>query len=118
MECDVCSMNGNPPEHHPHTRFQINTNTGVSVGIIVLLFAGFFTIMRVLDSMSKDITSGQTSLAAVKAELGARIDKNEAKITAIESSKSAVTTTEFFRWAVHLQQSNPQMKVPEPEASK
>ena len=119
-------MNGNPPEHHPHTRFQINTNTGVSVGIIVLLFAGFFTIMRVLDSMSKDITSGQTSLAAVRSELLAKIDKNEAKITALESSKSSVTTTEFFRWAVHLQQSNSDpkklqiegLKVPEPEVGK
>jgi len=118
MELSVCPMNGNPPEHHPQTRFQINTNTGVSVGIIVLLFAGFFTIMRVLDSMSKDITSGQTSLAAVKAELISRIDKNEARITAMEGSKNSVTGVEFYKWAIHLQQSNPSIKVPEPEVSK
>ena len=111
-------MNGNPPEHHPQTRFQINTNTGVSVGIIVLLFAGFFTIMRVLDSMSKDITSGQTSLAAVKAELISRIDKNEARIIAMEANKNAVSGVEFYKWAIHLQQSNPQIKVPEPEVAK
>jgi len=102
-------------ENHPHTRFQINTNTGVSVGIIVLGFAAFFTIMNVLNGMKAEIVLSRTETASLKMELNGKIDKNEARIIAIEANKTGITTTEFFRWAVHLQQSNPQLKVPEPE---
>lgn len=112
-------MNGQPATngHHPQTRFQINTNTGVSLGIIILLLAGFFTIMNVLASMKAEIVLGRTDAAATKMELNAKIDKNEAKILALEGNHTGVTGVEFFRWAVHLQQSNPQIKVPEPEVN-
>ena len=110
-------MNGDT-HLHPTGRFQINTNTGISVGIVVLGFAGFFTIMNVLNAMKAEIVLARTETASLKMELNAKIDKTDGKVSEIEGNKSAVTTTEFFRWAVHLQQSNPTIKVPEPEVAK
>src|SRR6267154_3474424 len=97
-------MNGQPTNghHQPPQRFQINTNTGVSVGIIVLGFAGFFTIMNVLNAMKAEIVLARTETASLKMELNSKIDKTDSKVSSIESNKSGVTTTDFFRWAVHL----------------
>ena len=81
----------------------------------MLGFAAFFTIMNVLNGMKAEIVLSRTETASLKMELNGKIDKNEARIIAIEANKTGITTTEFFRWAVHLQQSNPQLKVPEPE---
>lgn len=112
-------MNGQPTNgHHPQTRFQINTNTGVSVGIIVLGFAAFFTIMNVLSSLKAEIVLARTETANLKMELNAKIEKTDSNVSAIQGNKTSVTGVEFFRWAVHLQQSNPQIKVPEPEVGK
>ena len=74
--------------------------------------------MNAINGMKSEIVAGRTEVASLKAELTAKIEKNEARLATIETNKSGVTTTEFFRWAVHLQQSNPNIKVPEPEVNK
>jgi hypothetical protein len=110
----------------PQSRLHINTNTGVSVGIIFLLFGWGFMIMNAINSTKTDVGSTRNEIAAVKMELNGKIDKIDAKVIAIEGSKSGVTATEFFRWAVHLQQANSDpkrlqsegLKVPEPEITK
>jgi amino acid permease len=107
------------PTEMPDTpqRFQINTNTGVSLGIIVLGFAGFFAIMNVLNSMKSEIVAARTDNSTLKLELTGKIDKIDARLIVLEANKTSVTATEFFKWAVHLQQANPQIKVPEPEVN-
>lgn len=111
-------MNGaQDHQHHPQSRFQINTNTGVGIGIVLFMFAGFWAGFGILSGIKESIATVINVTSMNKMEMSARIDKNEARILVLEASKNAVTSTEFFRWAVHLQQANPQIKVPEPEVN-
>jgi hypothetical protein len=80
---------------------QININTGVSIGIAVLMGAGFW---KVIDTVT-----------IAKGEITARLDKVETRVSTVESSRNSWTSTDMFKWAVHLQQNNPSLKVPEPE---
>lgn len=103
----------------------LNTNTGVSIGIIVLLFGGFSAVMLGINGMKTDIGATRVEIAAVKMEVNAKIDKVDTKVIALEAGKNSVTPTEFLRWAIHLQQSNADvkklqaegLKVPEPEVN-
>ncbi len=109
------------PESH---RLTITTQTGVSIGAIVVFIAGVVWIMNGIGSLRSDIiilkteiTSTQTQNATTKAELLAKIETVQTKVASMENSKTSVTAIQFFQWAVHLQQSNPSLKVPEPEVS-
>lgn len=94
----------------------INTNTYVSVGLIMLIVGGIWAILSAISSIKTDIQSARV-------ESNARFDKVENRVSAIETSKNTVTATEFYKWAIHLQQSNSDpkklqtdgLKVPEPE---
>ncbi len=114
-------MNG---QHEDVHRLNITTQTGVSIGAIVIFIAGVVWIMNGIGSLKSDIiilkteiTSTQTQNATTKAELLAKIEAVQVKQSAMETSKNGVTAIQFFQWAVHLQQSNPQLKVPEPEVN-
>ncbi len=82
----------------------INANTGVSIGLVVIVVAGFLAVMK-----------GQTD---TKNELSNQLDKLNMRVSSLESAKNSWSAVDMFKWAVHLQQSNPQIKVPEPEVAK
>lgn len=94
---------------HPRN---INPNTGVSIGIVVLLLAGFFWVIK-----------GQYDASLQKAELVGDIKELKGRMTVYESLKNSWTSTDMLKWAVHLQQLNKDPKklnlegliVPEPE---
>ncbi len=113
-------------QQQPSSRMTLNTNTGVSIGIIVLMFAGFWGVMAGINSMKRDIDITQSQIgaartevsgqvAALRMELNGRIDKVEARAITLEAKSNSWNSTAMFKWAVHLQQANPQIKVPEPE---
>jgi hypothetical protein len=108
-------------DHRQQQRFQINTNTGVSIGIIIICLAGFGAMVKGMSDSSKEATAMKTELSqqatATKNDLSNKIDKLETRILNLESAKNTWTSTDMFKWAVHLQQANPQIKVPEPEVS-
>jgi len=113
-------MDGHSESH----KFTITTQTGISIGAIVVFIAGVVWIMNGISSIKTDIvlldtkiTSTQTQNATTKAELLAKIETIQGKVTTMETSKAGVTAIQFFQWAVHLQQSNPSLKVPEPEVN-
>jgi hypothetical protein len=86
----------------------INTNTYVSVGLLALLVGGLWAILNGLSSAKEEVKEARR-------ELNGRFDKIEVRVQGLESTKNTWTATDMFKWAVHLQQANPQIKVPEPE---
>lgn len=81
----------------------INVNTYVSIGVIVILCGGFWAVIN--------------SIYAAKVELTMRTERLELRLTAIESMKKESETwndRDMFKWTVHLQRDNPNLKVPEP----
>ena len=112
-------MNGQTNGHQQ--RFQITTSTGVSVGIIVLLLAGFGTLFKVANDTKSEAIAAKSELSMTalqtKNELTNSMNALSARMTSLESSRTSWTSTDMFKWAVHLQQANPQIKVPEPEVT-
>ena len=98
-------MNGNG-----HAPKLINVNTGVSLGLIVICLAGIWAILSA-------ISSTKTEVGAARTELNGRFDQMEQRVKQLENNKNSWTGVDMFKWAVHLQQQNPQIKVPEPEVS-
>lgn len=90
----------------------LNTNTGLSIGIVVVLFGGFAFVLK-----GQNDTRNELSMQAVQSNnaLINKIEKLEGRMTTLESTRNGWTSVDMFRWAVHLQQANPQIKVPEPE---
>ncbi len=119
-------MSNGPPDFKEPK--QINTNTGISVGLLVVLTAGIIWIVNALGGIKSDNTAGrneaQRQFDSFKMEINSKFDSLATKVAA-EASKDVVTGTEFFRWAVHLQQLNQDprklqtegLKVPEPEVA-
>lgn len=104
----------------PVGRVTLNTNTGLSIGIVVVLFGGFAFVLK-----GQNDTRNELSMQAVQSNnsLINKIEKLDARMTSLESTKNSWTQADMFRWAVHLQQSNSDpkklqtegLKVPEPE---
>ena len=107
----------NPPDAHQMQRMQINANTGISIGIIIVVIGGVWAVMNGIGGIRNEIGLAQAQQAQNRVEFMAKIEKIESKVTALENNKNTWTSTDMFRWAVHLQQSNPSMKVPEPEVN-
>lgn len=106
----------NPSEHHiQHPRMSIDARTGVSMGLIVVVISGIVWLTGGINSIKNEISASNNLNLTTKMELMSKIEKVESRVISLETNKSAVTTTQFFQWAVHLQQSNPQIKVPEPQ---
>ena len=82
----------------------LNTNTYISFGMLILMLGVVVSFWRLADTIS-----------ANKVELNNRMEKLEIVMGALQKNKNSWTATDQFRWAVHLQQANPQIKVPEPE---
>lgn len=107
----------------------LNTNTGISIGIMIVvisaatwIIAGQYQTQTSLASMENKL-----SMQAVNTnnELNKKIDKLDARMTNLESNKTTWSSTDMFRWAVHLQQLNKDPKklqtegliVPEPDVA-
>ena len=84
--------------------------TYVSIGPIMLICGRIWSILSAISGTKTDI--GDT-----RRELITRFDKIELRVSNLENTKNVWTATDMFKWAVHLQQANPQMKVPEPEVN-
>jgi len=96
-----------PPDWTPPSRYLISVNTGISIGVLCVTAAGIWAIL--------------SAIYTTKAEINARLDKVETRVTNIETGKNTWTLVDMYKWTVHLQQSNPPspaftLKVPEPEA--
>ena len=99
----------------------VNANTYVSIGVLVVLLSGFGIVVKGINDTKTETTTMKSALEVTaitnKNELVTKIDKLESRINNLESAKNSWTATDMFKWAVHLQQSNPQIKVPEPEVN-
>jgi flagellar basal body-associated protein FliL len=105
-------MNGERPAH---PKLNITASTGVSIGIMVVVIAALFTVMNGINTIGSKIEQVSSKQETNKMEFLTEIDKIKTDVAAIHANKTSVTGTQFFKWAVHLQQANPQIKVPEPE---
>lgn len=94
----------------PASRTVVNTNTYVSVGLAALIGGGIWSILTA-------ISGTKTEIKDARSEMLGRFDKIELRVSNLESTKNIWTATDMFKWAVHLQQANPQIKVPEPEVN-
>lgn len=88
----------------------INTNTYVSVGLLLFLAGALWAILSSISGTKTEITN-------LGLNMNSRFDKIETRVSSLESARNTWTSTDMFKWAVHLQQANPQIKVPEPEVN-
>ena len=107
-----------PYQHQQPSKIMINTNTYVSLGLIMLIAGGIWAILTSISGTKSEVGAVHQEIVGAKIELNAHFDKMEDRVTKLEGNKSTVTSTEFYKWAIHLQQANPQIKVPEPEIAK
>ena len=100
----------------------VNANT-IVVPITVLGSVAFATwvlssnLNTKFTDVKDSISIQSTQFKDAQKELGFKVEKLETRLTTIESIKvtDRWTTVDMFKWAVHLQKSNPTMKVPEPD---
>jgi len=98
------------PIHQPKDN-QINTNTYVSVGILVTILSGFAVMMNTIYSSKSTLETNQIRFENKIDGVIFRVDK-------FEKNRETWSAQDMFKWAVHLQRDNPSMKVPEPDTSK
>lgn len=86
----------------------MNTNTYISIGLVVTVLGGFVAVINTLYS--------------AKGEITARLDKVEWRMASVENKplpvqrKESWTDRDMFKWAVRLQKENQgKITVPEPE---
>lgn len=87
----------------------VNTNTYISVGMMAVLIAGFWTVMNAVYGAKSDLIARSDRYEMKVDALTARVDK-------FEANKETWSFQDMFKWAVHLQRDNPTLKIPEPEA--
>lgn len=90
---------------------EISSQTYISVSLFAMILAGFWAVLN--------------TLYGAKSEINSRIDKVEwnqsqmrSEFNEFKNQKSATETwtdRDMFKWSVHLQRDNPNIKVPEPE---
>jgi hypothetical protein len=86
----------------------INSNTYISIGLLAsIILATWF--------MSGAIGAARSDVTAAKVEIINRVTKTEERIGQLEKSHETWNDSDMFRWAVHLQKENPNLKIPEPE---
>lgn len=89
----------------------LNVNTYVSVGLLVVLLTGFGWLIK-----GQSETQSQIQMAKNDSQI--MFEKIDMRLKNVENSKNTWSAVDMFKWAVHLQQSNPSIKVPEPEVTK
>jgi hypothetical protein len=95
---------------HPgqHASTALNANSYVSIGLLITIIAATWVIASSVNKVTSSINDAKT-------EFGARMERFESRVAAIEKNRETWTDGDMFRWAVHLQKENPTLKVPEPE---
>jgi len=107
----------------------VTVNTKVSIGLIVSLIGGLalgtWAIVGAVNGAKSDIT---TQIVAVNSRLDRhdivfenfKTSQNDLKdqVRLVQQHKETWSYQDMFKWAVHLQRDNPQVKVPEPEQAK
>lgn len=104
--------------NEPAGPYRINVNTGVSIGLAVMVACGVWAILSAIGGT-------KTEVGNTRSELNGRFDKMEMRVANLESTRNTWTGTDMFKWAVHLQQANSDpkklqlegLKVPEPEVN-
>src|SRR5438874_1111750 len=89
----------------------VNVNTiVVPLTVVVSIAVGTWVLSNGISSKFGDVNNAQK-------DLGFKIEKLESRVKTMEDLKvtDRWTSTEMFKWAVHLQKANPQIKVPEPD---
>lgn len=79
----------------------LNTNSYISIGLFFTILVGTLAVVN--------------SVYTAKAEISTRLERVEFRESAIEKKNADWTFKDMFKWCVHLQRDNPQVKVPEPE---
>lgn len=98
-------------DEKPDAKVHIGQGTYVSIG---------FTIALVLCTIwiKTGLNDNSNATLSTKTELLAQYDKLDTRLKNVEAAKNSWSAVDMFKWAVHLQQSNPQIKVPEPEVAR
>lgn len=86
----------------------INNNTYVSVAVLVTVLSGFGIVLSTIYGAKSEISINQNRFETKVDALKDRVDK-------FELAKESWSYQDMFKWAVHLQRDNPNLKVPEPE---
>lgn len=101
--------------HIPNGITRVNVNTYVSIGLVI-------TLMVATIWINNSVQQTQATVANAELRITSRIEGQETKVSDVlkrmdlfESRKETWGYQDMFRWAVHLQRDNPQIKVPEPE---
>lgn len=90
---------------------RLNTNTYVSVGILITILTGFFVVINT-------IYTTKTELVLNQYRSGVKLDNLTERMDKYEKAKETWSFQDMFKWAVHLQQSNQgKIVVPEPTTS-
>jgi hypothetical protein len=85
----------------------INTNTYMSIGLFFALAGGFWAVINTIYTTKAEITSKQERFEMKIEALDARMGK-------FEKLKETWSFQDQFKWSVHLQRDNPNIKIPEP----
>jgi hypothetical protein len=75
----------------------------------------FWAVMSGIAAIKEKQSNTDNKIEALRSEATTRYEKLEGKVSALENNKAGVSGVEFYQWAIHLQQANPNMKVPEPQ---
>jgi hypothetical protein len=89
----------------------INTNTYVSITMLFALVGGFGAVLTTLYGAKAEITTKQERFEMKLEILSARVEK-------FEAMRETWAFQDQYRWYVHLQRDNPNLKVPEPTDGK
>ncbi len=91
----------------PLEKVHITQSTYVSVGVVIVI---------VLCTLW--IKTGQSDSSLALQNMSNKLEGMDTRLKSLEQAKNSWSAVDMFKWAVHLQQSNPQIKVPEPDVSK
>jgi hypothetical protein len=64
------------------------------------------------------IKTGQSDSSLAIQNMSNKLESMDTRLKSLEQAKNSWSAVDMFKWAVHLQQSNPTIKVPEPDVSK
>jgi len=90
----------------------INTNTYVSLGLLVTLLGGFWAILNTIYGARSEIINKQDKVELKLESLTTRMDK-------LDAQHETWSFQDQFKWSVHLQRDNVgKITVPEPESGR
>src|SRR6266446_183549 len=102
----------------------INTNTYVSVGLLVAILGGFWAVINTIYSAKFELASNQVALATKvdsnQTTIASKVDNLTLRMDKFEKFQETWGLQDMFKWSVHLQRDNDgsqgsvKLRVPEP----